>query len=100
MLVFFGVNMKDNNIYEFIKKETGIEISLLLRNRIISPTKLNTDNNEVIARLAVEFLPIYKHFQFSLDGASELNSIMSFAMLFLHRIDNKPELLKLYKDNI
>ncbi len=88
---------RDNITRNFIKKELGIDISDLLENRIQNPSKVETDNYDVVKELAIEFLPIYNRYRYTLDGPFELHKIIWFGELLTSKIRNKPELLELYE---
>lgn len=71
--------MKSKNaIKQFIKYETGIEISNLLNKYIDNPTLVHTSNNQTLLRLAEEFEPIYQKYIGILDGPNEIGKIKIF----------------------
>ena len=54
-------------IKQFIKSETGIEISNLLNKYIANPTLVHTANKQTLLLLAEEFEPIYQKYIGILD---------------------------------
>lgn len=85
--------MKSKNaIKQFIKYETGIEISNLLNKYIDNPTLVHTANKQTLLRLAEEFQPIYKKYIGILDGPNEIGKIKIFGFFLKSRIERIPEL--------
>ena len=54
---------KDKTIYNYILKETGIEISTLLEHLILNTTKIKTLNNIALEQIVNEFAPIYQKYR-------------------------------------
>jgi hypothetical protein len=80
---------KQQDISDYIKKETGIIVSKRLLSFILNPQKLNTLNNKALKEIVIEFAPIYKAFRWTLDGPNYLGV---FTLSLDCRITNKPEL--------
>ena len=83
---------KDKTIYNFILKELGLEISPLLENAIMNPTKVETINNNALEQIVNEIAPIYKKYRFVLDGPQELSKICTFMIFLDFRLNNQPKL--------
>ena len=81
-----------NAIKQFIKYETGIEISNLLNKYIDNPTLVHTANKQTLLRLAEEFQPIYQNYRGTLDGPNEIGKILTFGLFLKFRIERIPEL--------
>ena len=86
---------KDNAVFNFILKETGIKISPFLQSLISNPRKIETLNNIALKQVVEEFAPICKKYKHVLDGSKELSQILEFKFLLIYRLHNKPDLLKI-----
>ena len=85
---------KDNAVFDFILKETGIKISPFLQSLILNPRKIGTLNNIALKQVVEEFAPIYKKYKHVLDGSKELSQILEFKFFLIYRLLNKPDLQK------
>lgn len=79
-------------IKQFIKSETGIEISNLLNKYIANPTLVHTANKQTLLLLIEEFEPIYQKYIGILDGPNEIGEIKIFGFFLKSRIERIPEL--------
>ncbi len=79
-------------IKNYIKEETGIEVSKKLLAFIMNPQKLVGLNNNALKEIVIEYAPIYQRFKFMLDGP---NWLASFNLSLSCRIAHKPELEKI-----
>ena len=85
--------MKSKNaIKQFIKYETGIEISNLLNKYIDNPTLVHTANKQTLLLLAKEFEPIYQKYIGILDGPNEIGEIKIFGFFLKSLIERIPDL--------
>ena len=58
---------KHQDVKEFIKEGTGIDISKKLLAFIMNPRKLEGLNNVALKEILIEYAPIYQRFRFMLD---------------------------------
>ena len=86
---------KDNAVFNFILKETGIKISPFLQSLISNPRKIESLNNITLEEVVKEFAPIYKKYKHTLDGPNELSEIAIFEVFLMCRLNNKPNLQKI-----
>lgn len=79
-------------VKNYIKEETGIDVSKKLLAFIMNPHKLESLNNIALKEIVIEYAPIYQRFRFMLDGP---NWLASFNLSLICRITHKPELEKI-----
>ena len=83
---------KQQAIQNFIKENTGIDVSKKLLAFIMDPQKLNGLNNIALKEIVVEYAPIFKRIGQILDGP---NWLAFFNLSLRCRISHKPELEKI-----
>ncbi len=81
-----------NSTKQFIKSETGIEISKLLNKYINNPSLVHTANRQTLQLLVEELEPIYQKYRCVLDGQIEVANISLLALFLKSRIERIPEL--------
>ena len=81
-----------NSTKQFIKSETGIEISKLLNKYINNPSLVHTANKQTLGLLIEELEPIYQKYRCVLDGPIEVANISLLALFLKSRIERIPEL--------
>lgn len=80
---------KRHDVKNYIKEETGIDISKNLLAFIMNPQKLEGLNNSALNDIVIEYAPIFKKLGGMLDGP---NWLASFNLSLKCRISHKPEL--------
>ena len=91
---------KNDDTFNFILKEMGIEISPLLQSAIANPQKLQALSNADLEKVVKEFAPICKKYNHILDGPIELRPVNTFKLFLLCRLNNKPHLQKILEENV
>lgn len=83
---------KQQDMFDYIKNTTEINVSKMLLSFIFQPNRLSTLNNNALKDIIVEYAPIYNKYRYMLDGPFEQNQISCFTNSLMCRITNKPEL--------